>query len=161
MRTAGERARSGVAISAERPISDAASLMDQAGVGSLAVVDDAHRLLGIVTDRDLVRRAMARRMPLDARVDAVMSCPVITIDALADVHSAYSLFRANAVRRLAVVSGDTFVGMLSVDDLLVELAGDLSDLSRPVAAEVIFGHHDSLVPAIPRNPDALDEWPAT
>ncbi len=149
MRTAGERARSGVGLSPDRTISDAATLMEQAGVGSLAVVDDAHRLIGIVTDRDLVRRAMARRMPTDARIDAVMSSPVVTIDALDDMHTAYSLFRCNAVRRLAVVSGDTFVGMLSVDDLLVELACDLSDLTRPVAAEVMFGHHDSPVPALP------------
>jgi len=137
-----------VAISADRTISDAASIMEQAGVGSLAVIDDTHRLLGIVTDRDLVRRAMAARMPPDARVDAVMTSPVITIEASADVHAAYALFRANPVRRLPVVTGDTFVGMLSVDDLLVELAGDLADLSRPIAAEAIFGHHDSPVPAI-------------
>lgn len=149
MRTASERARSGIAISPERTITDAATLMEQAGIGSLAIVDDTHQLLGIVTDRDLVRRAMARRMPPDTRVDAVMSTPVVTIDALADVHSAYPLFRGNAVRRLAVISGDTFVGILSIDDLLIELAGDLADLTRPVAAEAIFGHHDSPVPAIP------------
>jgi CBS domain-containing protein len=77
-----------------------------------------------------------------------MTSPVVTIDADADVHAAYALFQANAVRRLAVVSGDTFVGMLSIDDLLVELAGDLSDLSRPIAAEAIFGHHDHPVAAV-------------
>jgi len=37
--------------------------------------------------------------------------------------------------------------MLSVDDLLIDLAGDLADLARPVTAEAIFGHHDSSVPA--------------
>jgi hypothetical protein len=32
--------------------------------------------------------------------------------------------------------------MITIDDLLIDLAGDLSDLVRPVTAEVIFGHHD-------------------
>jgi CBS domain-containing protein len=148
MRAAGERARSGVGIAPDRTVADAAILMEQAGVGSLAVVDGSHRLLGIVTDRDLVRRALARGLPPDARIDAVMSTPVVTIDAAADVHAAYAVFHSNAVRRLAVVSGATFVGMLSIDDLLVELAGDLSDLSRPIVAEAVFAQHDSPVPAV-------------
>jgi hypothetical protein len=37
--------------------------------------------------------------------------------------------------------------MVTVDDLLVGLAGDLADLVRPVTAEVLFSHHDSPVPS--------------
>lgn len=51
--------RSGISIEPERTIRDAASIMGQAGVGALAIVAD-DRLLGIVTDRDLVRRGLAR-----------------------------------------------------------------------------------------------------
>ena len=40
------------------------------------------------------------------------------------------------MRRLAVVDGDEFVGMITVDDLLVDLASDLADLARPIAAGV-------------------------
>ena len=104
-------------------------------------------LVGIVTDRDLVRRGLARDLPADARVDAVMSSPVITIDADADLHDTFALFRTHAVRRLALVRAGQFVGMITVDDLLIDLAADLSDLARPVTAEVIFGHHDTPLPA--------------
>jgi hypothetical protein len=52
--------RSGVAVAPEATIKTAAGVMERAGVGALGVVDDG-RLIGIVTDRDLVRRAMARR----------------------------------------------------------------------------------------------------
>lgn len=38
--------------------------------------------------------------------------------------------------------------MITVDDLLIDLAADLTDLSRPITGEVVFGHHDSPVPAI-------------
>ena len=73
----------------------------------------------------------------------------MTIDAEADLHGAFTLFRTHAVRRLAVVREGRFVGMITVDDLLIDLAADLADLARPVTAEVLFGHHDVPVPAVP------------
>ena len=146
MRTIDAVHRSGVGLGPERTIREAASVMEQAGVGSLAIIDD-ERLVGIVTDRDLVRRGLARGLPADARVDSVMSSPVISIDAGVDLHEAFGLFRRNAVRRLAVVRGNQFVGMISIDDLLVYLACDLTDLARPITAEVLFAQHDSPVPA--------------
>jgi CBS domain-containing protein len=127
--------RSGVGVRPHRSIRDAAMIMDQAGVGSLAVIED-DRLVGIVTDRDLVRRGLAQDLAPTAPVEKAMSTPVVTIDADTDLHSAFKLFRAHAVRRLAVVDGDEFVGMITVDDLVVDLAADLSDLAMPIAAEV-------------------------
>lgn len=147
MRTTDGVRRPGVGIGPDHTVHDAAVLMEQAGVGALAVID-GERLIGIVTDRDLVRRALACGLPPDARVDAVMTMPVVTIDADADLHEAFALFRSHAVRRLAVVRGEQFVGMITVDDLLIDLAADLTDVARPVTAEVLFGHHDSPVPVI-------------
>lgn len=146
MRTMDAVRRSGVGIAPERTIGEAAALMDQTGVGALAIIDH-DRLVGIVTDRDLVRRGLARGLPTDARIDGVMTTPVLTIDAEADLHDAFGLFRTNAVRRLAVVRDGSFIGMVTVDDLLMDLAGDLADLARPVTAEVLFAHRDSSVPA--------------
>lgn len=146
MRTTDALRRSGIGIGPERTVREAAEVMEQTGVGALAVID-GERLVGIVTDRDLVRRALARGLPADARVDGVMTAPVVTIAADADLHDAYATFRTNAVRRLAVVRGAHFVGMLSIDDLLIDLAADLADLARPVTAEVLFAHRDSAVPA--------------
>jgi CBS domain-containing protein len=134
--------RSGIAVRLDQTVGEAAVLMDRSGVGSLAVLDDG-RLVGIVTDRDLVRRALARDLPAESRVERCMSTPVITIDAEADVHDAFALFRRTGCRRLPVVRDGAFVGMLTVDDLLINLASDLADIARPVTAEVIFGHHDS------------------
>lgn len=129
--------RSGVAVEPYRPIRDAAMIMEESAVGSLAVIDDG-RLVGIVTDRDLVRRGLAKDLAPSTPVEKVMSTPVVTIGAEADLHSAFKLFRTHAVRRLAVVDFDNFVGMITVDDLLVDLAADLFDLARPIAAEVFM-----------------------
>ena len=61
--------RSGLGVAPDRTITEAAVIMDKAGVGSLAVID-GEELVGIVTDRDLVRRAMAGRLSSEARIDA-------------------------------------------------------------------------------------------
>lgn len=146
MRTIEGVRRSGVGIGPEQSIQHAAAIMEQAGVGALAVID-GDRLVGIATDRDLVRRGLARGLSNDARVDAVMTSPVMTIAADADLHDAFAQFRTHAIRRLAVMRGEQFVGMITVDDLLVDLAADLNDLARPITAQVLFAHHDSSVPA--------------
>jgi signal-transduction protein with cAMP-binding, CBS, and nucleotidyltransferase domain len=148
MRTIDAIRRSAVAVRPEQTIHAAAEVMERSGVGSLAVVDDDGQLVGIVTDRDLVRRGLARGLPLDARVDGCMTSPVISVEADADVHEVFAVFRTNAVRRLALTEGGRFVGMLSLDDLLVNLSADLADLVRPITAEVLFGHRDSPVPAM-------------
>ena len=137
--------RSGVGIQPERTIHEAAAIMERAGVGALAVVE-GDRLVGIVTDRDLVRRGLARGLPPDARVDGVMSAPVVTIDSEADLHDTFGLFRTHGIRRIAVVRGERFIGMITVDDLLIDVASDLADLSRPVTAEILFAHRDPQVP---------------
>ena len=141
--------RSAVGIEPWRTVREAAQVMEQAGVGALAVVD-GERPIGIVTDRDLVRRAVAPGMPLDSRVDSVMSVPAVTIAVDSDLHDAYAVFRGHAVRRLPVVDGDRLVGMISVDDLMINLAGEMADLVRPVTGEMLFPHREvSSVPVRP------------
>jgi Predicted signal-transduction protein containing cAMP-binding and CBS domains len=137
--------RSGVGIRPDQTIRAAAELMEQTGVGALAVID-GEELVGIVTDRDLVRRGLARGLASEARVDGVMTTPVVTVSADADLHDAFAVFRKHALRRLAVVRAGRFLGTIAVDDLIVDLAADLADLARPIAAEVLFAHHDSPVP---------------
>lgn len=148
MRAVDAIRRSGVGVEPDVTIRDAAIVMERAGVGALVVLGGTAPV-GVVTDRDLVRRGMAKGLLPDARVDAVMSAPVITLEADADLHRAFALFRSHAVRRLAVVDGERFVGMITIDDLLMNLAGDLMDLARPVMAEVLFAHHDSPLPTRP------------
>jgi CBS domain-containing protein len=145
MQTISRLHRSGVGIAPDRTLSDVAKLMDSSGVGSIAVLDE-DRLLGIVTDRDLVRRGLARDLPTDTRVDSVMSSPVLTIGADAPLHDAVDTFARHAVRRLAVVDDGHFIGMVSLDDLLLDLAGDLRSLTAPLAAELESPQRDSPLP---------------
>lgn len=134
-------------IANDASIAEAAKLMDARVVGAL-VVTDGDRPVGIVTDRDIVVRAIARGVPADARVDAVMSPGIMALGADDDVRRALPIFRSNAIRRLPVVRDGKIVGMLTADDLLIDLIADLGDVVRPITGQVAFGHpEDSAVPA--------------
>lgn len=137
--------RSAVAVGPQRTLAEAASIMSSAGVGALVVAED-DRPVGIVTDRDLVRRGLARALPPDARVDSVMSAPLVTVAADDDAHRVYEVLRNHALRRLPVVRDGRLVGVVTVDDLLIHLSSDLSDLARPITGEVLFPQRDPSPP---------------
>lgn len=147
MRTIEMLHRSGVGVTPSRTVHEVAGVMEQAGVGSVAVVD-GDRLVGIVTDRDLVRRVLARGLHADARIDSVMTTPVITVGADDALDVAFGLFATHGLRRLAVMREDSFVGMLTIDDLLVSVVEQLGSLARPITAEILFAQRDPAVPVV-------------
>jgi CBS domain-containing protein len=140
--------RPAVTIDAAASIIEAAERMERSGVGCLGVVE-AGVVVGIVTDRDLVRRGLARRVPGDARVDTVMSAPVVSVGPDAPIGAVFELFRTHAVRRVAVVRDGRMEGIIAVDDLLVVLSRQLADIARPVTGELLFAQRDSAVPVVP------------
>ena len=128
-----------VTIASEASIAEAARLMDMQAVGALIVMD-GDRPVGVVTDRDITVRAVVRDVPADARVDAVMSPGVVALDADADLQQALAIFHSHAIRRLPLVEGGHIVGMITTDDLLIDLVANLVDLVRPITGQVVFGH---------------------
>jgi CBS domain-containing protein len=126
-------------------ICDAAIAMDRTAVGAVVVVD-GERPVGIVTDRDLVTRALARRLPPDARLDGVMSGGVVCVDADAELSKVASILATHPVRRVPVLDRDRVVGMVTLDDLIVRLANDLHNVTAGVAAQLLFGHPEPQPP---------------
>ncbi|WP_329560487.1 CBS domain-containing protein [Kitasatospora sp. NBC_01266] len=110
----------------------AALRMTEEAVGCVLVAED-DRLLGIVTDRDLVVRSVAGAAEPDAPVTELMSASVVTVDAADDLDSAYRTLRRSGVRRLPVLDGHRLVGLLAVDDLLLDVLSRLFDLLGPVS----------------------------
>jgi predicted transcriptional regulator len=137
--------RGAVTIECDATLVMAARMMADHGVGTLVVTDHG-RLTGVVTDRDLVIRAMAKSLAADARVDSIMSMNVVAIDADWDVRDAQRAFSHHAVRRLPVLDGDEVVGLLSIDDLLVTLTEELTEVTRGVTAQLMFPHAADLAP---------------
>lgn len=146
MRTIDRIRRSGIAVAPDRTVTAVAKIMESSGIGAVAVVE-GDDLVGFVTDRDLVRRGIARGLMGDARIDAVMSSPVLAVDADADLAEVIATFGRHTVRRLAVIDAGRFVGVISLDDLLVDAAQQLTALTAPLATEIAAPHRDSPLPA--------------
>ena len=141
--------KSPATVACDHTITDAAETMDRRAVGALVVIESDGRPVGIVTDRDLVVRAVARRSSPDARVDSVMSTDLVTLAPDADLRDALKVFEDRAIRRLPLVAGGQLVGMLTMDDLVVDLTADLLRLTRPIVGQVLFGHREPVAPATP------------
>lgn len=110
--------------------------MSEYAVGSVLVVEDG-ALHGIVTDRDLALRGLGGGLDTGARVDAVMSPRVITVEAADDLQVAYGTFRRTGSMRLAVLEADRVVGVLAIDDLFLDVFRRLGDLLGPLAGSVL------------------------
>ena len=101
-------------------LSEAAQLMNQEDVGSLPVVENG-RLVGMLTDRDIVTRVVAEgRDPQSVSVREVAS-DLVTIDPQHDLGDALKLMARNQVRRLPVVEeGGRLVGVVAQADVARE-----------------------------------------
>ena len=96
---------------------DAAKKMASADVGAILVVD-GDELKGIVTDRDVVVKAVAEgKDPSDVKVEEICSSDTTTIEPDADIDQAIELMRDNKVRRLPVVDDGEPKGIVSIGDL--------------------------------------------
>ena len=96
----------------------AAKTMKTARVGSL-FVKKGKQLVGIVTDTDIVRRAVSASKPLSRlTVEKIMTTPICTIEGSQSVDDAQDMMADLGVRHLGVTKGGEIVGVVSVRDLL-------------------------------------------
>jgi signal-transduction protein with cAMP-binding, CBS, and nucleotidyltransferase domain len=100
-------------------IGDAARTMRDWGVGAVLVVHE-QGLRGLVTDRDLVVRAVAESKGPDEPVGPLSSGDLVGVDADDDAAVAARLMRDNAVRRLPVIEDGQVAGVVSLGDLALE-----------------------------------------
>ena len=97
----------------------AAKKMKTARVGSL-FVKKGKKLIGIVTDTDIVRRAVAMSKPLGKlTVEKIMTSPICTIEESQPVDEAQDMMGDLGVRHLAVTQAGEIVGVVSVRDVLM------------------------------------------
>ncbi|MEU2079852.1 CBS domain-containing protein [Streptomyces sp. NPDC013489] len=132
MKISEAMSRPAVSVPVGTPLRQVAHEMADYGVGSV-IVTEVDALRGIVTDRDLALATLARGLDANGAVDSVMTSPVITVNAADDIHVAYRTFRASGFRRLPVLEGHRVVGVLTVDDMLIDVFQRLTDLLGPVA----------------------------
>ena len=124
-------------------LASAGRTMAEAGVGVLPVVDADHRVVGVLTDRDVCCAvARANRRPSELRVEEVASAPPWVCEAGDELSAALATMRTYAVRRLPVVDPLDRLEVILASHLL---AGDRA--GAPVHAEVIETMQAILRPA--------------
>ena len=120
-----------VSLPASTNIVDAARRMRDDDIGDVFVVDD-DQLRGVVTDRDVVVRAVAEgRDPSHTTLGEVCSAELVTVAPDDTIDEAVELMSTHAVRRLPVVDGGRPVGVISIGDLAIDLepGSALADIS--------------------------------
>jgi len=106
-----------VTCSSQASIADAAKVMAKEDIGPLPVVD-ADRLVGILTDRDIVVRVVAEgRDPQSTSVGDVATSDLVTVSPDEDLSRALQLLAERQVRRLPVAEGETLVGVIAQADI--------------------------------------------
>jgi CBS domain-containing protein len=108
-----------IGVDYNQSIGEAARTMRDWGVGAVLVVND-QSLYGLITDRDLVVRAVAEAKGPDERVGPLSSGNLIGVEADADAREAARLMREHAVRRLPVIEGGQVAGVVSLGDLAMQ-----------------------------------------
>ena len=110
---------------------DAARRMKEADIGDVIVLNDGG-MCGLVTDRDIVVRAIAEgKDPDSAQLEEICSHEVVSVRPDDTVDKAVQLMRERAIGRLPVVEGGAPVGIVSIGDLAIELDehSGLADIS--------------------------------
>jgi CBS domain-containing protein len=108
-----------IGVDYHRSIGEAARTMRDWGVGAVLVVND-QSLYGLVTDRDLVIRAVAEAKGPDEPVGPLSSGNLIGVEADANCREAARLMREHAVRRLPVIEDGQVAGIVTLGDLAMQ-----------------------------------------
>jgi CBS domain-containing protein len=106
-------------------LTDAAKKMARLDVGSLPICGEDDRLKGMLTDRDIVIKAIAEaKDPQSTRAGEFAQGKPVTIGADDSAEEALQTMRDHKVRRLPVIDGHTLIGVISQGDLATELGNE-------------------------------------
>ncbi|XJZ28377.1 CBS domain-containing protein [Bacillota bacterium Lsc_1132] len=115
--------------------------MKELNVGAIPIVDQG-KLVGMITDRDIVIRGIAEKRPASSKVEAIMSKQLVSISANASTQEAARLMAEHKIRRLPVVEGDKLVGIVSLGDFAIRKLTD--DQAKAALSEISESTFDEL-----------------
>jgi CBS domain-containing protein len=106
-----------ISIDASMTVQDAAKMMDDASIGAIVVLENGIAV-GIVTERDLTRRIIAKGKPLTTNVKEIMSSPLIVINPDDTVWEAAQLMKTRRIHRVPAVKENRLVGIMTTSDIV-------------------------------------------
>ena len=110
-----------VTIDVNKTVVEAAALMSENDIGDLIVMDN-NTPVGIVTERDFVRRVLAEGKSADSKVSDVMTRPLKVIDPDAPIKEAARRMVNKKIRRLPVIKDNKLVGIITAADFAKHLS---------------------------------------
>lgn len=130
-----------ISIGVNNSVFEAAELMSNNRVGCLVIMD-GEIPIGIVTERDIVRRVAAKKLPLTTKISQIMSKSLITVDADASIKEAARLMSSNKIRRLPVLKQNKLVGIVVAADFVRNIG------KKSLSEEIIeaMGRYPSTLP---------------
>ncbi|MBI2851584.1 MAG: CBS domain-containing protein [Chloroflexi bacterium] len=121
-----------------------AAMMKRHGVGALPVCNDDGKLIGMITDRDIVVSCVAADLnPCECKTRDFMTSNPVAISTDTDMEEAARIMGKEQIRRLPIVDEGTLVGMLSLGDIAVSMGNDalvaetLRKISSPTKAALV------------------------
>lgn len=130
-----------ISIDSSKTIKDAACVMDESNVGCVIVTKD-NAPVGIITERDFVKRVSAKNKDLSNSLSEVMSSPLTTINSDETVWEAAEKMKQNKIHKLPVLDSNKVAGIITTTDL-VEICSIGSDSSmRNICDQILMRMKD-------------------
>ncbi len=119
-----------ISIDSSLTIADAAKLMEDANIGCIVVMEN-NKPVGMLTERDFVRKIIARQKPMSTPIKDAMSSPLIVIDPDETVWELAELMKQKSIHKVPVVDKGKLVGIVTTTDLtrLCSIGSD-SEMSK-------------------------------
>lgn len=106
-----------ISIDSSMTVQDAAKMMDDASIGAIVVLESGIAV-GIITERDIVRRIVSKGKPLSTNVKVAMSSPLIVINPDDSVWELAQLMRTRRIHRVPAVKDNKLVGIVTTSDVV-------------------------------------------
>lgn len=125
-----------VVLNANSSVLEAARAMENNRIGAIFVQEDGE-LVGVVTDRDLAVRALGRGLDAESTmISDVMTPTPVTLSPTDRIEDAIQLMQDRNVRRIPLVDQGRIVGVVTLDDLLLDEAAPLEELAAIIEAQI-------------------------
>lgn len=128
-----------VVLGATSSAMEAARALEKNNIGAV-IVHENQRLAGIVTDRDLAVRVIGpKRNPETTTLHEIMTAPVVALAPTDSQRDALCLMRQRNIRRIPLVESDRVVGIVTLDDLILDEAAPMDELAAVIEAQIGAG----------------------
>ena len=105
-----------VTVNSSMSVMDTAKMMDDAGIGCVVVIEN-NIAVGIVTERDFVKRVIARGIPMTTPIKQIMSSPLIVVNPEENIWEVAELMKQRRIHKVPVVHQNLLVGIVTTTDL--------------------------------------------